>query len=481
MGETEHGGGARAVTAAFLERHASQGRHRPLGRNPAHELVAGIDHDQVAARIECDAGRRAERRGACRAVGVPAHVVLSGQRRHPAVRCTLANHVVAAIGHVQVTGGVAHDAGQDVVTGIRIRDVGRAGHRRLVGQGADRARWRDRAQVVEPPVRDIQVIVGIDRQAHRAAETRRGAHTIDAGELTGAAGEGGDDAGWRNLADDAIAPVGHEHIARSVDDHAHRPREARIGAHAIRTARAAATTGQQHKLGGLAVNSDRGRCRGGDAGAADHLAPFARRLACYGQRVGRSLQIGEAEAAVRVVGDGCAAIVHQAHDGARYESGDAAADRRQRDGRRLRCASDRHVADIRSECSAAAGNRAGLPRRLGGNRHAVTCARRKGIGKGESAGLAQGQRRPAIERDSEFGAASQAVQAASHAVAGCRCRHRRHRRGGSALDRAAVTAATASTASTATGSKQQGCCDRDDAKLAVNGGNGEHGEHAFSK
>ena len=79
-----------------------------------------------------------------------------------------------------------------------------------------------------PGVRHIDIARRVNGDALGVAEPGGAALAVHQARLAGHAGQGAHHALGRDLADDAVAPVGHVNIRRGVDRHGKRLREARV-------------------------------------------------------------------------------------------------------------------------------------------------------------------------------------------------------------------------------------------------------------
>ncbi|MNS29471.1 hypothetical protein D3C72_614720 [compost metagenome] len=223
----EHGHGGRAVGQAG-EAVAGQGGHHAGGGHLAHALVGAVRHDQLASGVHGDAVGRVEERGGAGAVGV---AVAAGDRADDARGRDLADAVVGALGDVEVARGIHRQGARVVELGDRAGAVGGAGRARA-GQGGGGAVRGDLADAVVARVRHVDRAGGVHGHAAGAVELGGGGAALGVARA-GAAAEGADQAGGRDLADGVVAGVGHVDVARSVHRELVRVVEARRGRDAV--------------------------------------------------------------------------------------------------------------------------------------------------------------------------------------------------------------------------------------------------------
>src|SRR6185436_11095761 len=99
-------------------------------------------------------------------------------------------------------------------------------------------------------VGDVEVATTVEREALRIEKPRVGAGAIHATGIAGQSGEGGDDAGWGDFADDVVVRIGDEEITRGIEREPARIVEAYAGARAVGVAGRAVAVLGEHRAGG---------------------------------------------------------------------------------------------------------------------------------------------------------------------------------------------------------------------------------------
>ena len=210
MGRRKPGHGAGPFGRARDIAEPGDGVRGAVGRDESHRLRIGIGDEQVAGAVEGERHRPAEPHatgGAIAGAERLGHTV----RRGDGAADDLADGGVVGVGHEDLAGGIHRHRRRvaelhlDAGAVARAEAVGRgvAGDRR---HGAIRGDAAD--QVVEGVGHD-EVAVVVEREALRVPEARVGPGAIGLARLARGAGERGDDARRRDLADRVVERVGH--------------------------------------------------------------------------------------------------------------------------------------------------------------------------------------------------------------------------------------------------------------------------------
>ena len=290
------GGVGGAGGCVLHERGIRKNRRRQTGRAEAPQaaVVAVGDKKRPAAR-ERDVGREVELRAGARAVGVSTGA--AGHGGDHAFGGHFADAVIAGVGDVEVAGVVAGEAARLIKLRGRAGAVGRT--EAAAGEGGHLA-VDHAAQAAAEAFEDHEFGAGrIHPDARGIIQARAQRLAVATGEARVArAGDGGDGAVGRDLADALILIIGDINIARSVERHAAREVELRAGGGAIGEAGGAVARDGAHDVVG-ADDADAVVARIRDVDPAAGVdgeaigAAEARRGACAVD-VGRAVVAGEA-------------------------------------------------------------------------------------------------------------------------------------------------------------------------------------------
>ena len=168
--------------------------------------VAGVLADVEPALAVAGDGGGAPEGGLQRGVAAAIGSARAGDQAHRAVGRDLAEAVVAQVGEVQIALGVQVQAGRPRDLRRRALAVGVAFG--AADEGGHHAGGADPTDVVVGVIADKDIALGVDRDAEQLVEGRRCGLTVDVAWFA-AAGDGGDRAIERHLADAEVAGVGH--------------------------------------------------------------------------------------------------------------------------------------------------------------------------------------------------------------------------------------------------------------------------------
>ena len=200
--------------------------HLPVCAQLADRAVVSVGDEQVASLVQRQAGRRIEQRERRRAIG-KARTGAAGQRAHDAVRRDFTDPVIVCIGHVHIARLVGRYAHRTVEQGLSCRPVLEA-RRAGAGQRGDNAFHRHLADHVVAGVGHQQVARRVEGNARRRVESRRRAGAVD--EAFAVAGQHRLGAIRRYFADLVmVAGIGQVHVAGPVQRHAERIGKAGAG------------------------------------------------------------------------------------------------------------------------------------------------------------------------------------------------------------------------------------------------------------
>jgi hypothetical protein len=253
----------------------------PIGTDPADGVVARVGDPQRAGVVDGQAAGRVQPGDTGRPVG-PARPVPAGHRAYLAVAADHADAVVVAVGDPHLTLPIDGHCQRPVEQRLRGRSVAEA-RRAVAGQRGDAAIGRDLADRMVAGVGHVEVAGGVDRQTGRRVEGGRGATAV-AQPLGRAAGQRVDLAFGRQAANAVVlAAVGHVQRAGAAEGQAIGVGKTRLAAGTVLQA-GATVAGDRRDAGHPAEGGPLGgQCTGGSAG---RCAGFVGRLLVCGTGLG---------------------------------------------------------------------------------------------------------------------------------------------------------------------------------------------------